>query len=206
MRKSLVILLYLPMIGFGQIILHQWDDVLYDKYDYMKFQDLEIVHQKIDPYNIDYNLLKAAIFYCTNLQRYKYKIIHLKHSPALERAAQKHSMNMVKKNFFSHRNRSRVNKTVKDRLKSEGIKGGCIGENISWNFEKDPSYWSFALAVVEGWMASPGHKSNILDKEFKYLGCGTYYYKDPEWVDLFNAKSTQNLSSNDTPNKIISYK
>ena len=206
MRKSLVILLSFPIIGFGQITLHQWDDVLYDKYDYMKFQDLEIVHQKIDPYNIDYNLLKAAIFYCTNLQRYKYKILPLKHSPALERAAQKHSMDMVKQNFFSHRNRSRVNKTVKDRLKSEGIKGGCIGENISWIFEKDPSYWSFALAVVEGWMASPGHKSNILDKEFKYLGCGTYYYKDPEWVDLFNAKSTQNLSSNDTTNKIISYK
>ena len=206
MKKLIVILLYFPIIGFGQIVLHQWDDVLYDKYDYLKFQDLEIVHQKIDPYNIDYNLLKAAIFYCTNLQRYKYKILPLKHSPALERAAQKHSMNMVKKNFFSHRNRSRVNKTVKDRLESEGIKGGFIGENISWDFEKDPSYWSFALVVVEGWMASPGHKRNILDKDFKYLGCGAYYYKDPEWVDLFNAKSTQNFSSNDIPNKMISYK
>jgi len=45
MKKSLVILLYLPMIGFGQITLHQWNDVLYDKYDYLKFQDLEIVHK-----------------------------------------------------------------------------------------------------------------------------------------------------------------
>ncbi len=206
MRRSLVILLFLPMIGFGQIMLHQWNDVLYDKYDYLKFQDLEIVHQKIDPHNIDYSLLNAAIFYCTNLQRHKYKMISLKHSSALERAAQKHSKNMVKKNFYSHRNYSRVNKTVKDRLESEGIKGGYIGENISWDFEKDPSYWSFALLVVKGWMGSPGHKRNILDKDFKYLGCSAYYYKDPEWVDLFIAKSTQNFSSNDIPNKMISYK
>jgi uncharacterized protein YkwD len=164
------------------------------------------VYQKIDPHNIDYSLLNAAIFYCTNLQRYKYKMIPLKHSSALERAAQKHSKNMVKKNFYSHRNHSRVNKTVKDRLESEGIKGGYIGENISWDFEKDPSYWSFALLVVKGWMGSPGHKRNILDKDFKYLGCSAYYYKDPEWVDLFNAKSTQNFSSNDIPNKMSSYK
>ena len=65
---------------------------------------------------------------------------------------------------------------------------------------------SFSLLVVKGWMASPGHKRNILDKDFKYLGCGSYYYKDPEWVDLFNAKSTQNFSSNDIPNKMLSYK
>ena len=167
MKKLIVILLYFPIIGFGQIVLHQWDDILYDKYDYITFQDLEIVHQKIDPHNIDYSLLNAAIFYCTNLQRYKYKMIPLKHSSALERAAQKHSKNMVKKNFYSHRNHSRVNKTVKDRLESEGIKGGYIGENICMDFEKDPSYWSFALLVVKGWMASPGHKRNILDKDFE---------------------------------------
>ncbi len=206
MRRSLVILLVLPMIGFGQIMLHQWDAVLYHKYDYLKFQNLEIVHQTIDPHNINYNLLNAAIFYCTNLQRHKYKMTPLKHLPSLERAAQKHSMNMVKNNFFSHRNPSRVNKTVKDRVESEGIKARFIGENISWDFEKDPSYWSFALLVVKGWMASPGHKRNILDKDFHYLGCGSYYYNDSEWVDLFNAKSTQNFSSNDISNNMSSNK
>ena len=44
-------------------------------------------------------------------------------------------------------------------------------------------------AVVDQWMHSPGHRANILNKDFKELGVG-YYYKENStykhyWIQMF---------------------
>ena len=46
---------------------------------------------------------------------------------------------------------------------------GC-GENVAYGF-RTPE------AVVEGWMNSEGHRANILNEKFTYIGIG--YYKGP---------------------------
>ena len=197
MKKLLLILLCLPFIGFGQVNLHDWNNDFYYKYNVSTFQDLEIIHQLIDKNDIDYELFKAAIFYCTNIQRIKYGKKPFIHSILLERAAQDHSKSMVVNNFYSHTSPVRGKESMADRLISVGIsRFGSKAENIFNKFESNPTYWSFAVSLVQGWMESSGHRRNILSDKYNYLGCGVYYYKNLEFEDYFWVKSTQNFSSN----------
>tara|TARA_B100001758_G_C18380538_1_gene596956 strand:- start:222 stop:842 length:621 start_codon:yes stop_codon:yes gene_type:complete len=196
MKKVIsVLLVSIPLVVLSQSNLNKWNNTLYNKYDASKFQKLEIVNQLIEPNNIDYKLLNAAIFYCTNIQRIKYDKKPFTHSIALEKAAQSHSKDMVTQNFFSHKNTVKEKRTLTDRLSLVGIDNGYRAENISNNFEKKPTYWSLASKIVDGWMKSSGHRENILNDKYNYLGCGVYYYKNLEWKGYFWVKATQNFSS-----------
>ena len=55
------------------------------------------------------------------------------------------------------------------------------------------TYWGFAKDVVDGWMHSPGHRANILNRDFKRLGCGVYAKKGKK-IEGPMAYSTQNFS------------
>ena len=88
---------------------------------------------------------------------------------------------------------------MSDRLKLVGIVYASKAENIHNTYAKEtePTYWSFALSVVQEWMDSAGHRKNILNSTYKYLGCGAYYYINEEWIDYKWIKTTQNFSSAD---------
>jgi uncharacterized protein YkwD len=47
------------------------------------------------------------------------------------------------------------------------LKYRAAGENLAYGF-RTPE------AVVKAWMASEGHRRNILDPDFKYIGIGYY--------------------------------
>lgn len=179
----------------AQIDLFSWKESDYEKYDIQKFQKLNVVNEKINIGNIDYELLKAAIFYATNIQRKKYKRTKFLFSKALGSAAQTHSINMVKLNFYSHTSKVKGEKTMTDRLKIVGIENAYMAENIYDYFQIEPTYWSMAVGLVDGWMKSKGHRENILDKNYLYLGCGVKNYLNKDWSDYFYVKSTQNFSS-----------
>ena len=192
----LILLLFFFSSAFSaQVNLHSWKESDYEKYNTTTFQKLDVVNSTISRENIDYELLSAAIFYATNIQRKKYRKPVFIHSKKLEEAAQKHSFNMVKHNFYSHTSPVKKNRTMSDRLKLVGIENAFSGENIFDYFQQNPTYWSMAVGLVDGWMKSKGHRENILDKNYKYLGCGVYYYSNKEWSDYFYVKSTQNFSS-----------
>ena len=56
------------------------------------------------------------------------------------------------------------------------------------------SYYEFAKIVVEGWMNSPGHRENILNPDFTYLGCGcAEYIKQGNGYSMLYFKLTQNF-------------
>lgn len=64
-------------------------------------------------------------------------------------------------------------------LKENGISYRGAGENIAWG-QRTPE------AVVNAWMNSEGHRANILNKNFTFIGVG--YYLDgatPYWTQLF---------------------
>ena len=72
-----------------------------------------------------------------------------------------------------------------DKLKHSEIKAlledfHTVGENIAWN-QRDEA------EVVEGWMNSPGHRANILNKSFTKIGFGLAHNKDnePYWCTCF---------------------
>lgn len=56
----------------------------------------------------------------------------------------------------------------------------------------------YAHLVVEGWMNSPGHRANILNTSFEYLGCGCeLLLKKNDSIPYFNL--TQNFGGGEIP-------
>jgi uncharacterized protein YkwD len=90
----------------------------------------------------------------------------------LTRAATLHAQDMVAQGYFSHT--SLDGRTFGDRVTAQGhMRPG--GENIAAGQKT-------AQAVVDAWMASEGHRANILDCDFTTMGLGR---AGDTWVQVF---------------------
>ncbi len=95
----------------------------------------------------------------------------------LEAAAKAHSDDMRDRNYFDHENPA--GPTLAARLKTVEYIWSRYGENIAAGY---PSL----EAVMTGWLKSPGHCSNIMNKNFSEVGLvvskggayGTYWTMD----------------------------
>ncbi len=82
----------------------------------------------------------------------------------LRAAARGHSQDMAANNYFSHT--SLDGRTFDQRIGEAGYTGAFPwGENIA-------AGQSTPEAVVTGWMASPGHCTNIMSAGYKAIGVG----------------------------------
>lgn len=217
---TLLILFSITFLMAGDGI---WQDSDYEKFTYKSFEKYKPALERIDMQNINYPLLNAAIFYETNRQRDVHKLPVFKHSPALESAAKGHSNDMVKYNFFSHTSPVQDKKTMSMRLARVGITRAAAAENIAYTFGieyesgrpvyppdlnggyfsyqhrgkpiENRSYLGLAQNVVRGWMNSPGHRKNILNSKYLYLGVGAAHYIDGSFYNIDNFKVTQNFAS-----------
>jgi len=93
-------------------------------------------------------------------------------NPVLLGAARQHSADMARHNFFSHsgRNGSRVN----DRVSAQGYAWQAVGENIAGG---DRS----VEAVMDGWLASPGHCRNIMGPAFAEAALACVEQPGTQW-------------------------
>lgn len=85
----------------------------------------------------------------------------LKPNALLIQAARDHSKNMAKQRKMEH---VLDDKNVDKRVKETGYKSVAVGENIA--------RWMKPKEIVNAWMHSPGHRANILDKQFQEIGIG----------------------------------
>jgi uncharacterized protein YkwD len=70
---------------------------------------------------------------------------------------------------------------------------GTWGENIAYGYANP-------RAVVNGWLASPGHKANIERANFKYLGNGAAKGNGPwYWAQCFSSMDTPSLPPDPKP-------
>jgi uncharacterized protein YkwD len=82
----------------------------------------------------------------------------------LRDAARAHSQDMASQNYFSHT--SLDGRTFDQRIHNAGYSGAFpLGENIA-------AGQSTPAAVVDAWMASPGHCTNIMSNGFRSIGVG----------------------------------
>jgi uncharacterized protein YkwD len=81
----------------------------------------------------------------------------------LRRAAARHSRSMVDQHYFDHTEPS--GSTLASRLRAVGFKGSG-GENIGYG----TAYWATPRSMMWLWMHSSGHRANILDRGFRYVG------------------------------------
>lgn len=193
---------------------------IYDSLDIKTFREHTAFNQKINIENFNSDLLNAAIFYATNEIRKKHKLSILKYNSALEKAANLHSADMAKNNFFSHTNsKNKKHKEPEDRAKIAGIQNPHIAENIIEGFileytandrviPGDPgvfyrdekfipiearTYLQLADEMLKMWMDSEGHRANILAKDAVELGCGCALFYMKDFNHMPCVKATQNF-------------
>jgi uncharacterized YkwD family protein len=102
----------------------------------------------------------------TNQQRAKYGLGPLKMNWELQRMARVKSEDMRTRNYFDHMSPSYGSPF--SMMTSFGIHYSYAGENIAAG-QQTPQ------AVVNAWMQSPGHRANILNKNYTQIGCGVAF-------------------------------
>ncbi len=111
---------------------------------------------------------KAATLCLLNEERAARGLLPLTPEAALEAAATNYSQAMVQHRFFGHV--SPGGQTITDRLASyvASASSYATGENLAWG----EGALATPAAIVKGWMASPGHRDNILSQNFDEIGVG----------------------------------
>jgi uncharacterized protein YkwD len=170
----------------------KWTDNDYKTYSTQQFLKLPQIQNKVNADNLDQELLDACIYYLTNEKRTKNNRAPFKHSSSLRKSSDMHSEDMARDNFYSHINSKDGSKRDPGvRMARFGVGQGPMAENIAKVPYNGLSYLELAKEFVDMWMASPGHRKNILSKDFRYLGCGIALRKSSG-----TAFGTQNFSGN----------
>ena len=114
--------------------------------------------------------VRAAIDCLHSRIRAQHGLPLLVESNRLGRAATAHSADMVAHRYFEHTTPSGT--TLLDRLIGgsylRGSQNWSLGENLAWGTGTQ----STAASIMRGWMASPGHRANILRRDYRELGVG----------------------------------
>ena len=111
--------------------------------------------------------MERQAFDILNEQRRQHNLPALRWSEQMARVARVHSANMAQYKFFSHQGRD--NSMVYDRAKSIGVGDWqSMSENIAFNrgFRKPVEM------ACQHWMASTGHRANILSAKWTEAGIG----------------------------------
>ncbi|WP_018548743.1 CAP domain-containing protein [Streptomyces sp. LaPpAH-108] len=105
----------------------------------------------------------AQVVQLVNAERAKVGCSPLTVNAELTKAAQAHSDDMA-----AHQNMSHTGSDGSDpgaRITAAGYQWNAYGENVAYGY-------STPAEVMAGWMASPGHRENILNCSYKEIGVG----------------------------------
>ena len=114
--------------------------------------------------------LTRAIHCLLNQERTSRGLSRLRLNEKLSNAADRHSRDMVQRNFFSHDSLSGA--SFLDRIRRSGYfrsaRSWSAGENLAWG----SGIRGTPEQIMRAWMNSPGHKANILTGRFREVGIG----------------------------------
>jgi uncharacterized protein YkwD len=115
--------------------------------------------------------VRAATLCLVNRERAAHGESPLQSNARLERAAQQHTESMAFADYFEHVGPR--GDTPLERMREAGYIyssqiGFEVGENIGWGTRAQGT----PAAIVAAWMASPGHRANILDGRFRDTAIG----------------------------------
>ncbi len=107
-------------------------------------------------------LNQQTVIAWTNIQRVKSGLEIFKENRQLDAMAEAKVEDMFKNQYFAHE--SPLGRGAGDLAKDFGYEFLAVGENLALgNFASDE-------ALVEAWMASIGHRANILNKAYEEIG------------------------------------
>jgi uncharacterized protein YkwD len=156
----------------------------------------------IDTTDLNSCLLSAALFHEANQRRLLDGKSRLEHDSRLDEAALMHARSMAQNNYLSHTNPiDPQRRTPLQRVRQTGLEPRMLAENIGNHFSiqyeegtriypvrkdgeqgfatrpggpliPEHTYRSFAGAMLDQWMNSPGHRKNILAQAPEFSGAG----------------------------------
>lgn len=106
---------------------------------------------------------ERLIYHTTNAVRSINGVSSLAYSEKAADCVLAHCKDMSARDYFSHDTPEGV--TGAQRMRNCGIEYGCCGENLAAGYMD-------AYGLVDGWYNSSGHRKNLLDNDFRYIGVG----------------------------------
>lgn len=110
--------------------------------------------------------LEEALFESVNAVRRQEGLIPLRRDASVDAVARAHSRDMAARGYFAHETPEGL--SPPDRLARGGVSGiSLAGENVGLTDRGDPN-----TEIVQGWLASPVHRQNLLAPMFNVTGIG----------------------------------
>lgn len=187
---------------------------LHQDFTFETFADLPEASEQIAFSGVDYELLAAAVFHETNRRRAAHNLSILGYREELMEAAAIQATGMRRSERVSHQHPDQETRTLADRVDHVGLTPAFSAENVAMTFglryeggrpvvpsEKNGAtvfsyepggepieshtYLSFARALLDQWMDSPGHRKNILHQEPEQLGAAHAHGTSGIGMDIF---------------------
>lgn len=129
----------------------------------------------------DLAAVRKAMLARVNAERRQAGRKPLRADPRLDRAAQGHAEDMLRRGYFAHE--SPEHSTPRDRVKDAGYRPNAVAENLA-------AGQTSVDEVMDGWMKSPGHRTNLLGRDYEDFGLGLALGSGPKgdqavWVQEF---------------------
>ncbi|HEX3511239.1 MAG TPA: CAP domain-containing protein [Solirubrobacteraceae bacterium] len=128
-------------------------------------------HTNLRPNAANLDLIRGAVLCLIDRERARHGERALRPNMRLRRAAQGHSESMARGAYFAHVGPGGLTPLARMRAVgyiSRRTRGYEVGENIAFG-----TLWlASPRAIVAAWMASPGHRANILDGRFRDTAIG----------------------------------
>lgn len=153
------------------------------------FINAQTVTSKINPDNLNINLLESLIKNNIDSVRLKNKCKILAANDTLQKAADDQAEYMKKKKSLTHYQDKSEKKEVDDRCEYYGLKKSGIGENIAYTYiftninngKKgtyiNTTYGETANDFVRLWVNSKGHFENLTNADYNYTAVAVSYDK-----------------------------
>lgn len=111
---------------------------------------------------------RTATLCLLNEVRHDHRLGRLRTNRRLALAAARHARDMVERRYFAHD--SLDGRTFASRIKATGYlhraNGWSVGENLAWGAAEQ----STPRQIMAAWMASTGHRRNILNPRYTQIG------------------------------------
>nr|WP_281419783.1 CAP domain-containing protein [Evansella tamaricis] len=147
----------------------------YDQHEYHNVTAVKVIDEKLEQGKKKYYTepsqdlqegLEYQLFDLTNASRVNHQLPILTWDENVRETSRKHSLDMAENYFFSHNNLD--GKTPFERMEEDNIPFNMAGENLAYG-------QTSSVFAHEGLMNSIGHRENILQKDFRYLGVGVAF-------------------------------
>ena len=124
---------------------------------------------KTTPEKLRTGQARKAVLCLINKQRDQAGLPALDRNKKLQKAAQRHNERMDGTGCFSHECPGEAPLGTRlDGYLSGGLSAWGIGENVAWGGGE----LGTPEAIVKAWMNSPGHRANILSRDWREVGVG----------------------------------